>query len=105
MMKNNVDHPAHYAGSTSIECIEAMKIAFGYQAVYSFCVCNAFKYLWRYKNKNGQEDIEKARWYLEKAALMDTKQPLKINSVDLTPLWDTLEGAMDWLKNHSDKTD
>ena len=30
-----------------------------------FCLCNAFKYLWRYKNKNGAEDIKKARWYLD----------------------------------------
>lgn len=66
-MANNVDHPRHYADTTSLECIEAMTITFGDKAVYDFCRCNAFKYLWRYKNKNGLEDLKKAIWYLNKA--------------------------------------
>lgn len=61
--QNNVDHPRHYEKTCSIECIEAMEICFGIEAVIHFCKCNAFKYLWRYKNKNGQEDLEKALWY------------------------------------------
>ena len=64
---DNVSHPYHYADSCSIECIEAMLVAFGAEATFDFCVCNAFKYLWRYKNKNGEEDIEKANWYTNKA--------------------------------------
>ena len=64
---DNVNHPAHYEGQTSIECIEAMQIAFGKKAVADFCLCNAFKYLWRHKNKNGQEDLRKAQLYLNKA--------------------------------------
>lgn len=62
---NNVSNPKHYAGSTSLECIECMKVTFGDEAVHNFCLCNAFKYLWRYKNKNGEEDIKKAKWYLD----------------------------------------
>jgi hypothetical protein len=38
----------------------------GVQAVRDFCICNAFKYLYRHRNKNGREDIEKAVWYLKK---------------------------------------
>lgn len=63
--EDNVNHPKHYEGSTSIECIEAMVIAFGKTAVYHFCICNAFKYVWRHKHKNGKEDLEKARWYID----------------------------------------
>ena len=63
-MADNVNHPAHYEGSTSLECIDVMEIAFGAEAVANFCLCNAFKYLWRYKNKNGREDLDKAAWYL-----------------------------------------
>lgn len=66
-MSDNVNHPKHYADTTSIECIEAMEIAFGTEATVNFCKCNAFKYVWRYKNKNGKEDLEKAMWYLDKA--------------------------------------
>ena len=39
----------------------------GKEAVKDFCVCNAFKYLWRHNAKNGDEDIKKANWYLNKA--------------------------------------
>lgn len=62
--KENVNHPKHYEGNTSLECIECMRIAFGMMAVCDFCLCNAFKYMWRYKNKNGEEDLNKANWYL-----------------------------------------
>lgn len=60
---DNVNHPLHYTDKCSLECIEVMIIAFGVKAVIEFCKCNAFKYLWRYENKNGKEDLEKAIWY------------------------------------------
>lgn len=62
-----VNHPKHYADTCSLECIDVMLIAFGKDAVISFCMCNAFKYMWGFKNKNGQEDLQKADWYLRKA--------------------------------------
>lgn len=31
-------------------------------------VTNIIRYLWRYDNKNGIEDLEKAQWYLDKLA-------------------------------------
>ena len=61
-----VSRPRHYA-STSIECIDAMRETQGDEAVKDFCVCNAFKYLWRHNSKNGDEDVRKASWYLNKA--------------------------------------
>lgn len=64
---DNVNHPQHYEGSTSIECIDAMRLIFGDSSVTDFCLCNAFKYLWRHKNKNGIEDLDKATWYLKEA--------------------------------------
>lgn len=60
-----VNHPAHYT-SGGIECIDAMQAAFGDEAVKDFCLCNAFKYLWRHRSKNGVEDLKKARWYLNR---------------------------------------
>ena len=38
----------------------------GVEAVLNFCQCNAFKYLYRAKRKNGLEDMKKAVWYLNK---------------------------------------
>ena len=61
-----VSRPQHYA-STSIECIDAMRETQGDEAVIHFCECNAFKYLWRHNSKNGDEDVRKASWYLNKA--------------------------------------
>ena len=60
-----VNRPAHYT-SGGIECIDAMQAAFGDEVVKDFCLCNAFKYLWRHRNKNGVEDLKKARWYLNR---------------------------------------
>ena len=60
-----VNRPAHYT-SGGIECIDAMQAAFGVEAVKDFCLCNAFKYLWRHRNKNGVEDLKKACWYLNR---------------------------------------
>lgn len=62
---DSVNHPKHYE-TDGIECIDAMIITQGLEETKHFCICNAFKYLWRHKKKNGIEDIEKARWYLEK---------------------------------------
>ena len=64
-----VDHinPDHYKSETSLECIEAMEIIFGEMPVYNFCICNAWKYIWRWKNKNGVEDLHKADWYIHRA--------------------------------------
>lgn len=61
---DNVNHPKHYTGG--IECIDAMLQTQGVEAVKGFCICNAFKYIWRQGNKNGVEDVEKAIWYLKK---------------------------------------
>lgn len=61
-----VNHPDHYK-SGSIECIDAMVECFGKQSTQDFCLLNAFKYLWRCKEKeNLVQDIKKANWYLNK---------------------------------------
>ncbi len=63
---NSVNHPSHY-NQGGIECIDAMVAAYGKEAVENFCLLNAFKYVWRNRDKNGFEDIDKAIWYLNKA--------------------------------------
>lgn len=63
---DNVNHPSHYE-TGKFECIDVMTETQGRDAVYEFCVCNAFKYLYRHRRKNNAEDIKKAIWYLNKA--------------------------------------
>ena len=64
-MIDNVNHPSHYE-TGKFECIDVMLETQGIEAVKSFCLCNAFKYLYRTKRKNGLEDVKKAIWYLHK---------------------------------------
>lgn len=62
---DNVNHPSHYE-TGKFECIEVMQEVFGTAAVCDFCKCNAFKYIYRMDRKNGDEDVRKAIWYLNK---------------------------------------
>lgn len=65
-MSDNVNHPDHY-NQGGIECIDAIKAAtVGKTGIEAFCVGNAIKYLWRYEEKNGLEDLKKARFYLNR---------------------------------------
>lgn len=65
-MADNVNHPAHYE-TGKFECIDVMVETQGVEATQNFCVCNALKYVYRHKKKNGMEDLQKAIWYLNKA--------------------------------------
>lgn len=60
-----VSHPAHYT-SGGIECIDCIKAALG-ENFMGFLIGNVIKYTYRYKHKNGVQDLEKARWYLDRA--------------------------------------
>lgn len=60
-----VNHPLHYA-SSSIECIDAMEAMLTPEQFIGYLRGNAFKYMWRYENKGGVTDLEKAQWYLNK---------------------------------------
>ena len=60
-----VNHPAHYTQG-GIECIDCIKAALGENFI-GFLIGNVIKYAYRYKHKNGVEDLRKCKWYLEKA--------------------------------------
>lgn len=63
---DKINHPQHYTNG-KVECIDAIESAtaelVGIEAV---CVGNVIKYVWRFKLKNGTEDLQKAKWYLER---------------------------------------
>ena len=63
---DNVNHPAHYELPGGIECFDVLLATQGVEAVKSFCICNAMKYLFRRNRKNGDEDVKKAEWYIAK---------------------------------------
>ena len=62
---DNVNSPSHYQGK--VECIECIESATdGLNGIEAFCTGNAIKYLYRWKKKNGIEDLKKAKWYIDK---------------------------------------
>jgi hypothetical protein len=67
-MKNidTVNSPSHYTQG-AIECIEAIASAtVNLKGIEAVCVGNAIKYIWRFKEKNGVVDLDKAIWYINK---------------------------------------
>ena len=58
-----VNSPAHY-NFAGVECIDAIRAATGEEGFSFYLQGNIMKYLWRYKYKNGVEDLKKAQWYL-----------------------------------------
>lgn len=66
LLNDTVNHPPHYTQG-GLECIEAIKAAVtGLEGIEAVCTGNAIKYLWRWKQKNGVEDLKKAIWYIER---------------------------------------
>lgn len=62
-----VNHPSHYKAKNGMEVIDVIE-AFtanlkGYEAIYTGKV---IKYICRWKEKNGLEDLRKAQWYLNR---------------------------------------
>ena len=65
-MKDEVNHPAHYTQG-EVECIDAIEAATIHKAgIEAVCVGNVIKYLWRYEAKGGRQDVQKAKWYLDR---------------------------------------
>lgn len=62
-MDNAVEHPGHYTKG-SIECIEAIKASMCPADFCGYCKGNVLKYLWRWEDKGGLQDLKKAKVYL-----------------------------------------
>lgn len=62
-----VEHPSHYE-TGKFQCIDVMEEVFGPETVMAFCLCNAFKYLYRsmHKHNTPSEDVRKAAWYIRR---------------------------------------
>ena len=59
-------NPPHYKKG-SVECIDAIKAAtVGKSGFEGYLVGNVIKYVFRYEDKGGVEDLRKASWYLNK---------------------------------------
>ena len=65
-VKNDSINPNHYKQG-KVECIDCIESATSNLTGFEgFCTGNAIKYLYRWKQKGGVTDLEKARWYLNR---------------------------------------
>lgn len=64
---DNVNHPQHYQSKSGLETIDVIE-AFteGLVGGEATNTGNVLKYMCRWKSKNGLEDLNKARWYLDR---------------------------------------
>ena len=72
MSQGKVNHPSHY-NNGGMETIDEMLLLFGRQETMAFCKLNAWKYRARALYKNGEEDMQKADWYLQKYKELEEK--------------------------------
>ena len=63
-LSDNVTNPSHYING-NIETIDYLKDILSKEQYEGFCRGNVLKYLSRYPHKNGVEDLNKAKTYLE----------------------------------------
>lgn len=65
LVTNDAINPNHYKSASGLETIDVIR-AFtdGLNGAEAFCIGNVIKYVTRYSNKNGVEDLKKAREYL-----------------------------------------
>lgn len=65
-MGNAVNHPDHYQLGDGMETIDVIRVATRkLEGIEAFDTGNALKYLCRWKEKNGVQDLEKAVWYIQ----------------------------------------
>lgn len=67
IMPDMVNHPPHYQSSSGLEVIDVIE-AFteNLSGAEATNTGNVIKYICRWKDKNGLEDLKKARWYLNR---------------------------------------
>ncbi len=66
MGTEQVKHPDHYQTETGLEVIDIIEAAtFDLKGVVAFDIGNVLKYICRFTKKNGVQDLEKAREYLD----------------------------------------
>ena len=76
-----VSHPSHYQSANGLEVIDATDAFIAdLKGMEAYNTGNVIKYICRWKNKNGVQDLKKAMWYLQD--LIDrVEERNKINAI------------------------
>lgn len=60
-----VSHPPHYQSKSGLEVIDVIEsFTENLTGIEAVDTANAIKYICRWKQKNGIQDLEKAKWYI-----------------------------------------
>lgn len=92
-MKDNVNHPDHYQNIAGVEAIDILNdVVKDLPGTQAAMLWNSMKYLFRFQNKNGVEDLKKAQNYLDYLiadieATNEAAKNIMANSSEV--LWDT----------------
>jgi hypothetical protein len=75
-MSDDVNSPAHYTQGSmeTIEAIEGLNL--------NYHQGNIIKYVSRYNMKGGIQDLQKARWYLDRLILLEERKIWKEKDAD-----------------------
>lgn len=65
-VKDDINNPSHYQSDNGIECIDAIQASLTPEEFRGYCKGNIMKYTWRERNKQGDDSLRKARWYINK---------------------------------------
>lgn len=83
-MNDNVRNPKHYQGRNGLEAIDVHRNFMNDEQLTGYHLGNTLKYILRYRQKNGIEDLEKAKVHLdwliekEKAIMLQLETSKKI---------------------------
>ena len=67
MNNDMINHPNHYISETGLETINVIEaFTFDLKGIEATDTGNIIKYISRWKKKNGLQDLQKARFYLNK---------------------------------------
>ena len=102
LVSDIVNHLKHYK-ECSLECIDIMSVIFGNDNLAVYCMMNAYKYMHRYKNKNGLQGLKKAEWYLNKVKEIEQSENPAIEHFE--ELEELLEKCMNEVGRDEEKAD
>lgn len=114
-----VSKPEHY-NKGKIECIDAIESAVaGLSGSDAAWTANVIKYMWRWKQKGGVQDLKKARWYINRLLgeenpgeqfdegkikkLEDELAEVKLRRLETVAMCDMLKAENDELKARLEK--
>ena len=92
-MKDMVNHPDHYISESGIETIDVIKafVADIDDPFAAYCTGNIIKYICRWPNKNGLQDLEKAQWYLNALTEYQKRSETEEASREIRSMCDEIE--------------